>query len=496
MGVIVTRPPQIQASIDDPTIGVPSKVRASARWLAATRQLFLEHLPAALVLLALCSLVGISIYELRSVRSSLQEINGILEPATRAASDLQFALSKEAASTRAFLLTGNGQYRAEFEDARAARREALAQLTTLSSQTRSEMDIQDVLARAAADLSVADRWLDGLYSQRITRSAYLDEFPRQHRRFTSVTASAATLHQRLRAKATADRQAIETTQRRGKLLELAGVFLAIAASAAVLRLKGRERAARIASESAHADAEMGRAQLETMTARWMRLIRGFSHDVKNPLNAVDGYLFMLERGMMTPLSAAQMQAIAKCRHGVRTAVALTEDLVGLARAETAVVDVRRIDMNVCDMVATVVEDYRAQALSNGLALTIALPPAAEYVHSDPVRVTQILANLVSNAVKYTGTGTIAVAVGRRSDAAGNPCIAIDVADTGPGIPTEDQRRIFEEFEQLDSDAPRGTGIGLAISERLARTLGGAITLVSEVGNGSTFTLRLPLTRVQ
>ncbi len=467
----------------------PERERRSPRAL----RLLGEHLPEAIVLIALCSLLGINYYQLQSLRTSLRDMNNITEPSTRAASDLQLALSREAASVRAFLLTGNAEYGTEFERARADRRDALQQLTLTSDAVEG---VDDVLAEAEAKLSVADGWLNGLFGGSITRAEYLAEFPSQHRRFTSVAASAATLHRRLRAQATVDRQRIDRTQRLATRLELAGVILAIVAGAAVTWLKRRERTARIASDAAQADAELRRAQLENMTTRWTRLIRGFSHDLKNPLNAAEGHLFMLERGMMSPLSPAQMQAVAQCRHAVQAAIALTVDLVDLARAETADIDVRRVEMNLCDVVASVIDDYRAQAAAKGLAVVTNLPPVPELIQSDRARVSQILGNLVSNAVKYTDAGTITVAVRRGMNAAGEHCVAVDVGDTGPGIPQEHQRRIFGEFEQLDPSEPRGTGIGLAISERLANTLGGTITLHSEEGKGSTFTLWLPLTGSQ
>jgi signal transduction histidine kinase len=491
VGTVLTSSPPTSPKFDstDTVPAVPIAPRRERRLVAALKA-FTEHLPGALILVALCSLVGFNYYQRRSIASSLREINQVLEPATRAASDLQFALSREAASTRAFLLTGNAEYTPEFHQARAARREALRQLVALSPAVAP---VDELLNEAAAQLGVADRWLDGLYSGTITRDAYLVEFPNQHRRFSSVIARVATLHQRLRVKATAYRDAIDATQRLGMLLELAGIGLAILGAVAVGRLKTRERAARIASESAQRDAELRRAELERTTARWMRLIRGFSHDLKNPLNAADGYLFMLEQGAMGPLSPAHTGAVATIRHNMHTAIALTSDLVDLARAETAGVDVRRVQMNLCDVVARVVEDYAAQASAKGLALTTELPRVPETVQSDPARVSQILGNLVSNAVKYTRAGRVTVAVERRAENAGDGWIVVHVSDTGPGIPTEDQRRIFDEFERLDLAGPAGTGIGLAISQRLAHTLGGTITLKSQAGRGSTFTLCLPPT---
>jgi signal transduction histidine kinase len=459
--------------------------------LIHARRVLRDHLSEAAVLVSLCSLLGISYYQLRAIHASLVNINEVIEPATRAASDLQFALSREAASTRAYLLTRNAAYHAEFHEARAARRDALRRLSTLSAGVLSGIEV--VVAEEEAQLAVADRRLDALHAETLTPEAYLVDFPDQHRRFSTVIARAATLHQQLRDRATAERREIEATERFGLMLEIVSLALAAIGGIAVVALKSREHAARVASETAQAEADRRRVQLETMTTRWMRLIRGFTHDLKNPLNAANGYLFMLEQGVIEPLSPGQLKAVGNavtaCSRRLRSPW-----IWWTWRAETADVDIRPVPLDLCDLVATVVDDYRAYASAKGLALVTALPPLAETVDSDPARVSQILGNLVSNAVKYTDAGTIAVSVQHRSDSAGRSGVAVDVSDTGRGIPVEDQRRIFNEFEQVDHGAPTGTGIGLAISERLAHTLGGAITLHSEEGKGSTFTLWLPLAR--
>ncbi|MBV9109859.1 MAG: HAMP domain-containing histidine kinase, partial [Gemmatimonadetes bacterium] len=140
-----------------------------------------------------------------------------------------------------------------------------------------------------------------------------------------------------------------------------------------------------------------------------------------------------------------------------------------------------------------VEDFRAQATAAGLGLEVHADGALP-TETDPERVRQVLSNLLSNAVKYTPQGSITVDAGLRTreGAPGDRrCIAIRVADTGPGIPPEKQETIFQEFTRLDPDAQHGAGVGLAISRRIARHLGGDITVESEIGRGSTFILWLP-----
>jgi signal transduction histidine kinase len=144
----------------------------------------------------------------------------------------------------------------------------------------------------------------------------------------------------------------------------------------------------------------------------------------------------------------------------------------------------------------VAEDFRAQAETAGLALSLDPPGEAPEFESDPARVRQVLANLVSNAIKYTPKGgDVTVRVATRSGGlAPGPgdWVVVDVCDTGRGIPPDKQAMLFLEFTRFDPGAAQGAGIGLAISQRIAQALGGAITVESKVGAGSTFTLWLPL----
>ena len=121
-------------------------------------------------------------------------------------------------------------------------------------------------------------------------------------------------------------------------------------------------------------------------------------------------------------------------------------------------------------------------------------PEELFIETDSKRVRQVLDNLISNAVKYGAEGKVTLTVETKSggpEARGGEWVALSVADIGPGIPKEKHEQVFQEFTRLDPDAPHGAGVGLAISRRIARLLGGDITLSSELGRGSTFTLWLP-----
>jgi len=148
-----------------------------------------------------------------------------------------------------------------------------------------------------------------------------------------------------------------------------------------------------------------------------------------------------------------------------------------------------------DAVRSIAEEYRAQAESKGLELRTELPDELPIIESDAARIRQALSNLLSNALKYTERGSITVRVEEREDGAApapGKWIAIDVVDTGPGIPKEKQELLFREFTRLEPGKRRGAGVGLAMSRRIARALRGDVILDSAPGRGSTFTLWLPL----
>ncbi len=244
------------------------------------------------------------------------------------------------------------------------------------------------------------------------------------------------------------------------------------------------------------ESEQRREELERVMESRARLIRGFSHDLKNPLGAADGYLQLLEEGIQGQLAPKQQESIRHVRRALRAALALIADLVELARAEAGQLDVQLHAVDARDVAREMAGEYRAQAEAAGLALHEEIPDTFPVFRSDDRRVRQVLGNLFSNAVKYTPAGgRIGVRVAMRGGP-GTPVprrwVAIDVWDTGRGIPPERAERIFQEFTRLEPGRTPGAGLGLAISRRVARAIGGELTFVSEAGKGSTFTLWLPL----
>jgi signal transduction histidine kinase len=299
-------------------------------------------------------------------------------------------------------------------------------------------------------------------------------------------------------------------ERRSLFINAALVMIALAAIGEVVSLSRRERRLtavlrnRVAEESAIAnervrlldEAREGRQALERVMKSRQRLLRGFSHDVKNPLGAADGYAELLSAGIYGELAPKQMETVERIRRSIRRALDLIDDLHELARVETGHIALHRDAVDIGELVRASADEYRGAASAAGLPLTVDVAEDLPLVETDGVRVSQIVGNLLSNAIKYTKTGEVTLRARRYSPATipHTPAsVNIEVIDTGRGIPAESQEQIFEEFSRLGTSDRPGAGLGLAISQRLAEALRGEITVQSEPGRGSTFTLRIPVT---
>lgn len=227
-----------------------------------------------------------------------------------------------------------------------------------------------------------------------------------------------------------------------------------------------------------------------------RLVRSFSHDVKNPLGAAAGHAQLLADGVLGDLAPRQKESVLRIRTGIGSALELIGNLIELARNEAGALETAGKPVDIADVVCETARVYRATADIVGLRLETELPEELPTIRSDPERIGQVLGNLVSNAIKYTPAGgTIRLSAelrGGRRAGDSSRWVTLSVSDTGPGIAPEEKERLFDEFRRLEPDTAKGEGLGLASSDRVATMLGGEITVDSAVGEGSTFTLWLPL----
>jgi signal transduction histidine kinase len=237
------------------------------------------------------------------------------------------------------------------------------------------------------------------------------------------------------------------------------------------------------------------ALAETLAAK-AALMRGVTHDLKNPLGAALGYVELLEDGMLGTLAPHPLRVVTRVKGLIASTLRAVEDLLELARAESTELALEREHTDVAALVTDIVADYAVAARANELSIEAHVPDGPIAIETDARRVRQILGNLLSNAVKYTPRGG-RVAVAASADEA-RGVVRVTVSDTGRGIPEQYRERVFEEFFRLpthdddDAAAPRGNGVGLAISRRLARRLGGDVTVDRAEMGGAAFTLVLPL----
>jgi PAS domain S-box-containing protein len=233
-----------------------------------------------------------------------------------------------------------------------------------------------------------------------------------------------------------------------------------------------------------------RAVTQATEAR-TRLLRGVTHDIKNPLSAADGYAQLLEMELPGTLLPKQEKWVAGVRRGIGGALALISDLLELSFAESGQLPIHSELVDLALLTAVTVEEHRGVAEAGGHVL-VWERGAPVPVNTDQARVRQILGNLLTNAIKYTPTpGRITVWIEEVSGG-GLPQIAVHVHDSGVGIPVEERESIFGEFHRLHSNAQAsGHGLGLAISRLIARLLDGDLTVSGEPGEGATFTLTIP-----
>lgn len=219
-----------------------------------------------------------------------------------------------------------------------------------------------------------------------------------------------------------------------------------------------------------------------------------SHELRTPMNAIGGYVQLLEMGIHGPVTEAQLEALHRIDAAQRHLLRLINDVLNLARIEAGRVDYAMEFVSVADMVTEVTPMIEPQLGAREVTFAVHVDPSL-IAWADREKVQQVLLNLLGNAAKFTPAGG-SVDVGTSQSRDGERA-RIHVRDTGIGIPPEKLGRVFEPFVQVDPSHTRraqGTGLGLAISRDLARGMGGDLTADSVPGEGSTFTLHLPRTR--
>jgi len=220
-----------------------------------------------------------------------------------------------------------------------------------------------------------------------------------------------------------------------------------------------------------------------------QFLANMSHELRTPMNAILGYTELILDDIYGETPAKLREVLERVQSNGRHLLGLINDVLDLSKIEAGQLALSLVDYSMKEVVNGVFSAVESLAAAKQLALKVEVPPDLPPAHGDERRITQVLLNLVGNAIKFTDKGEVAITA-----AAENGTFTLAVRDTGPGIAADQQAKIFEEFQQADSSSTRekgGTGLGLAIAKRIVEMHGGRIWVDSVVGEGATFFFTLP-----
>jgi signal transduction histidine kinase len=231
-------------------------------------------------------------------------------------------------------------------------------------------------------------------------------------------------------------------------------------------------------------------ELEVASRHKSQFLANMSHELRTPLNAILGYGELVADGIYGEVPAPVREVLGRVDASGRHLLGLINDVLDLSKIEAGQLSLALGEYSMQEVAQTVIVSVEALAAEKGLALGVDVAPDLPPGRGDQRRLTQVLLNLVGNAIKFTEQGGVGVQV-----AAADGAFEISVRDTGPGIAPADQERIFEEFQQADTSTTRpkgGTGLGLAIARRIVALHGGRLWVESVPGEGSTFRFTVPV----
>ncbi|NBB89578.1 MAG: response regulator, partial [Spirochaetes bacterium] len=260
---------------------------------------------------------------------------------------------------------------------------------------------------------------------------------------------------------------------------------------------GRVVVLREVSDILRCDHDMRAARIEAEEALKTKseFLANVTHELRTPLNSILG---MADLAHELARDEQQRDYLGILKSSAENLHGLISSILNLSRIDSGHLKLDPSEVDLDQTLESVVQSFALEARGKGLALHFAQSPKTPaYVLADRVRLVQVLSNLLANAVKYTATGSVTVSVDREDANAGavEELVRISVSDTGPGIPESEFQRVFEPFTQVDGGPTRtfnGAGIGLAVAREIVELMGGRILLESVVGEGSVFTIELPL----
>ena len=231
-------------------------------------------------------------------------------------------------------------------------------------------------------------------------------------------------------------------------------------------------------------------QLEEASQHKSQFLANMSHELRTPLNAILGYTELMADGAYGEPSEEMLGVLKRLEANGKHLLGLINDVLDLSKIEAGQLVLELSDYSIQDIAQTVRSTLEPLAADKKLTFKVEVPAKLPPGHGDGRRLTQVLINLVGNAIKFTDAGEVAIKVDANNDA-----FYVAVRDTGPGISATDQAKLFQEFQQADNAITKkkgGTGLGLAISKRIIEMHGGRIWVESQPGRGSTFAFTLPV----
>lgn len=231
-------------------------------------------------------------------------------------------------------------------------------------------------------------------------------------------------------------------------------------------------------------------ELEKANRLKSEFLASMSHELRTPINALIGYTALILDRIYGDLNARQEEGLTRIQAAAQHLLALINDILDLAKIEAGRMPLHLDEISLQDILREVTVHIDPLVKKKGLQYSSSVPDEVVRMRTDRTKVKQIMLNLLSNAVKFTHSGGLTLEARRNGD-----FVQIDVSDTGIGIRKEDLDAIWEDFRQVDQSRTRefgGTGLGLSITRKLVDALGGRVTLRSEYGTGSTFSIVLPI----
>ena len=269
-------------------------------------------------------------------------------------------------------------------------------------------------------------------------------------------------------------------------------------SARVLRNTDKERVdllalekeARAHAEHARSEAEAARAEAERANNSKTDFLAVMSHELRTPLTAIMGYEELLSDGITGPVTELQRQQLGRINASARHLLGLIDEILTFARVDIGRERVRWESMSVNHTLSDAAALVEPMATDKNLKLIVRLLNEDQSIQTDGTKLRQMLVNLLSNGIKFTEKGEVFLGC-----AVSDGVLEVSIADTGVGIAAENIEYVFEPFWQAEQTATRktgGTGLGLSVTRKLARLLGGDVTVASRIGAGTTFQLTLPM----